>query len=149
MYQVLIQYFQNRIASFFVNEPIIDYQDLVEHIRKVIPVFQSVDDKELKISYKDLDLDTFINIEPTDTFANLHLSEAFRNCGSVGSDVVDKRVLLSVRETDSPFILKKRSSNLVDSSNIDTDGKTASTSNQYKGKYTKPKSFSKSTEIRI
>ena len=48
---------------------------------------------------------TFINIDPREY--QLHLVEAFRNTTSFGSDL-HRRVLLKVRETDSPYLLKKQ-----------------------------------------
>lgn len=112
MYQVIIQYFEERFASFFVEEPIQEYKDLLNRVKKAIPVLRDIKDDEIKISYKDIQLGTFINIDPSEYSGNLHLSEAFRNTTSTGSDV-HRRVHLQVRETDSPFILKKRASRSV------------------------------------
>jgi hypothetical protein len=84
MYKVLIQYFENRFASFFVSEQ--NYQDLVDYVKKVIPAFRYVEDDQLKILYKDIELDTFINIDPSEKCCSLHLSEAFRNSSPTGSD---------------------------------------------------------------
>jgi hypothetical protein len=86
MYKVLIQYFENRFASFFVSEPIQNYKDLVDYVRKVIGAFRYVEDDQLKILYKDIELDTFINIDPSEKCCSLHLSEAFRNSSPTGSD---------------------------------------------------------------
>ena len=115
MFQVIVQYFEDRFASFFVDNPIEAYKDLLEQVRKVIPVPRQISDEDIKISYKDIQLDTFINIDPSEDCKNLHLIEAFRNYTTSGSDVNSyrRRVHLQVRETDSPFLLKKRTSRLA------------------------------------
>lgn len=112
MFQVIVQYFEDRFASFFVDNPIEVYKDLLKQVRKVIPVLRQISDEEIKISYKDIQLDTFINIDPSEDCENLHLIEAFRNYTTTGSDSNSnrRRVHLQVRETDSPFLLKKRTS---------------------------------------
>lgn len=113
MFQVIVQYFEDRFASFFVDKPIELYKDLLQQVRKVVPVLGKLKDEEIKISYKDIQLDTFINIDPSEDCENLHLTEAFRNYTRTGSDVnIYRRVHLQVREVDSPFLLKKRTSRL-------------------------------------
>lgn len=105
MFQVLLQYFEDRFASFFVDEPLSNYQDLLDRVKKAVPMFKGVDDQQIIISYKDLSLQTFINIDRDES---LHVSEAFRNASNCGSDIY-RRVYLKVRESDSPFLLKRRS----------------------------------------
>ena len=105
MFQVLLQYFEDRFASFFVDEPLTNYQDLLDRVKKAVPMFKGVDDQQIIISYKDLSLQTFINIDRDES---LHVSEAFRNASPCGSDIY-RRVYLKVRESDSPFLLKRRS----------------------------------------
>ena len=68
-------------------------------------MFKGVDDQQIIISYKDLSLQTFINIDRDES---LHVSEAFRNASPCGWDIY-RRVYLKVRESDSPFLLKRRS----------------------------------------
>ena len=63
MFQVLLQYFEDRFASFFVDEPLSNYQDLLDRVKKAVPMFKGVDDQQIIISYKDLSLQTFINID--------------------------------------------------------------------------------------
>ena len=87
MFQVLLQYFEDRFASICVDEPLSNYQDLLDRVKKAVPflVFlQGVDDQQIVISYKDLSLQTFINIDRND---NLHASEALRNAFPCGSDI--------------------------------------------------------------
>ena len=84
MFQVVVQYFGDRFASFFVENPIEDDRELLEQVRKVIPVIREVKDKEIKILYKDIQLDTFISIDPSGHCENLHLIEAFRNSTTTG-----------------------------------------------------------------
>ena len=105
MFQVLLQYFEDRFASFFVDEPLTNYQDLLDRVKKAVPMFKGVDDQQIIISCKDLSLQTFINIDRDES---LHVSEAFRNASPCGSDIY-RRVYLKVRESDSPFLLKRRS----------------------------------------
>ena len=40
-----------------------NYQDLLDSVKKVVPFLQGVDDQQIIISYKNLSLQTFINIE--------------------------------------------------------------------------------------
>ena len=103
MFQVLLQYFEDRFASFFVDEPLTNYQDLLDRVKKAVPMFKGVDDQQIIISYKDLSLQTFINIDRDES---LHVSETFRNASPCGSDIY-RRVYLKVRESDSPFLLKR------------------------------------------
>ena len=87
MFQVIVQYFEDRFASFFVDKPIEVYKDLLQQVRKVVPVLRQIKDEEIKISYKDIQLDTFINIDPSEDCESLHLAEAFRNYTRTDSDV--------------------------------------------------------------
>ena len=79
MFQVLLQYFEDRFASFFVDEPLSNYQDLLDRVKKAVPMFKGVDDQQI-----DLSLQTFINIDRDES---LHVSEAFRNASPCGSDI--------------------------------------------------------------
>ena len=63
MFQVLLQYFEDRFASFYVVEPLSNYQDLFSCVRKAVPFVQGVDNQQIVISYKDRFLQTFINID--------------------------------------------------------------------------------------
>ena len=102
MFQVLLQYFEDRFASFFVHEPLTNYQDLLDRVKKAVPMFKGVDDQQIIVSYKDLSLQTFINIDRDES---LHVSEAFRNASPCGSDIY-RRVYLKVRDRLSVFIEK-------------------------------------------
>ena len=73
MFQVLLQYFEDRFASFFVDEPLTNYRDLLDRVKKAVPMFKGVDDQQIIISYKDLSLQTFINIDRDES---LHVSDA-------------------------------------------------------------------------
>ena len=84
MFQVLLQYFEDRFASFFVDEPLTNYQDLLDRVKKAVLMFKGVDDQQIIMSYKDLSLQTFINIDRDES---LHVSEAFRNALPCGSDI--------------------------------------------------------------
>ena len=86
-------------------EPLINYQDLFERVKKAVPFLQGDDDQQIVISYKHISLQTFINIDRNES---LHVSEAFRNASPCGSEIY-RRVYLKVRESDSPFLLKRRS----------------------------------------
>ena len=63
MFQVLLQNFEDRFASFYVDEPLSNYQDLLDHVKKAVPFLQGIDDQQIVISYKDLSLQTFISID--------------------------------------------------------------------------------------
>ena len=102
MFQVLLQYFEDRYASFYVQNPITDFLELLERVRKAVPVLKGIPDDQIRISYKDVQLATFVNI---DSHKQLHLQETFRNAFPCGSDSY-RRVHLKVRESDSPFLLK-------------------------------------------
>jgi len=84
MFQVLLQYFEDRFGSFYVDEPLSTYQDLLDRVEKAVPFLQGVDDQQIVISHKDLSLQTFINIDRNDS---LDVSEVFRNASPCGSDI--------------------------------------------------------------
>ena len=71
-------------------------------MKKAVPVLKGIPDDQIRISYKDVQLATFVNI---DSHEQLHLQETFRNAFPCGSDSY-RRVHLKVRESDSPFLLK-------------------------------------------
>ena len=91
-----------KYASFYVQNPITDFTELLERVRKAVPVLKGIPDDQIRISYKDVQLGTFVNI---DSHEQLHLQETFRNAFPCGSDSY-RRVHLKVRESDSPFLLK-------------------------------------------
>ena len=93
------------MQGFFVQEPIQEYKDLLNRVKNAIPVLKDLKDNE--ILYKDMQLDTFINFDPSEYSGNLHLSEAFRNGTSTGSDI-HRLVHLQLRDTDLPFIFTKQ-----------------------------------------
>ena len=102
MYQVLIQYFEDRYATFYVQNPITDFTELLERVKKAVAVLQGIPNDQIRISYKEVRLGTFVNI---DSHEQVHLQETFRNAFPSGSDSY-RRVNLKVRESDSPFLLK-------------------------------------------
>ena len=69
MYQVLIQYFEDRYASFYVQNPI-----SLEQVKKAVAVPRGIPNDQIRISYKDVQLGTFVNI---DSHEQLHLQETF------------------------------------------------------------------------
>ena len=71
-------------------------------MKKAVPVLKGIPDYQIRISYKDVQLGIFVNI---DSHEQLHLQETFRNAFPCGSDSY-RRVHLKVRESDSPFLLK-------------------------------------------
>lgn len=71
-------------------------------MKKAVPVLKGIPDDQIRISYKDVQLGSFVNI---DSHEQLHLQETFRNAFPCGSDSY-RRVHLKVRESDSPFLLK-------------------------------------------
>ena len=42
MFQVLLQYFEDRLASFFVDEPLTNYQDLLDRVKKLYPCLKAL-----------------------------------------------------------------------------------------------------------
>ena len=105
MFQVLVQYLGDRYASFYVNNAIVDYQELLEKVQAIIPYVKQLQANQVRLAYKDLELGSFINIDPAEC---LHMVEMFRNAVPCGSDIY-RRVELKMREIDSPFLLEKRS----------------------------------------
>ena len=103
---VLLQYFEDRYASFYVQNPITDFTELLERVKKVVPVLKGIPDNQIRISYKDVQLGTSVNI---DLHEQLQLQETFQNAFPCGSDSY-RRVHLKVRESDSPFLLKSSQS---------------------------------------
>ena len=81
---MLLEYFEDRFASFYVDEPQSNYQDILDHVKKSVPFVGSIDDQQIIISCKDLSLQTVINI---DTNNGLHISKAFRNALPCGLDI--------------------------------------------------------------
>ena len=51
VFQVLLKYFKDRFASFYVDEPLSNYQDLLGRVKKAVPFLQGVDDQQIVISY--------------------------------------------------------------------------------------------------
>lgn len=102
MFQMLLQYFEEKFAIFYVYEPLSNYKDIFDRVKKAAPFLQVVDDQLIVISYIDLSLQTFINVDRNDS---LHVSEAFRNASPCGSDIY-RRVYLKIRESDPLFYWK-------------------------------------------
>ena len=51
MFQVLLQYFEDRYASFYVQKPITDFTELLERVKKAVPVLKGTPDDQIRISY--------------------------------------------------------------------------------------------------
>ena len=121
MFQVLVRYFGDRCASFFVQEPILEYSLLLQRIKSAIPCFLQLQDEQIRIAYHDVQSGCFININPED---QLHLLEAFKNVVPSGHDRYN-RIDLKVWESDSPSFLRKAATALDGSNankgNIITD----------------------------
>ena len=58
MFQVLLQYFEDRYASFYVQNPITDLTELLERVKKAVPVLKGIPEDQIRISYKDVQLGT-------------------------------------------------------------------------------------------
>lgn len=56
-----------------MDEPLSNYQDHLDRVKKAAPFLQGVDDQQIVISYKDHSLQTFTTIDRNDS---LHVSEA-------------------------------------------------------------------------
>ena len=102
MFQVLFQYFEDRYASFYVVIPITNFTEFLERVKKAVSVLKSIPDDQIRISYKDVQLKTFVNV---DSHEQLNLQETFRSASPYGSGSY-RRVHLKVRESDSLFIPK-------------------------------------------
>ena len=66
-----------------MDEPLSNYQDLLDRMKKAVPFLQGVDDQQIVISYKDLSLQTFINIdrnESTREYSKNSTTTLGRNC---------------------------------------------------------------------
>ena len=50
-----------------MDEPLNNYQDLLGRVKKALPFIQGIDNQHIVISYKDLSLQTFINIDRNDS----------------------------------------------------------------------------------
>ena len=103
MFEVLVRYFGDRCASFFVEEPILKYSLLLERIKSVIPCYLELRDEQIRIAYYDVQSGCFINITSE---VQLHLFEAFKNVVPNGHDRYD-RIYLKVWESNSPSFLRK------------------------------------------
>jgi len=68
-------------------------------ILRAVP-FWNEKSSNLRIAYKDVELNSFINIEADEP---MHLVEAFRNARNSGSDVY-RRVEIKVRERDCSYV---------------------------------------------
>ena len=108
MFQVLVCYFGDRCASFFVEEPILEYSLLLQRIKSAIPSFLQLQDEQIRLAYHDVQSGCFININPED---QLHLLEAFKNVFPSGHDCYN-RIDLKVWESDSPSFLRKAATGL-------------------------------------
>ena len=83
MFQVLVQYLGGRYASFYVDKAIDDYHELLKRVTTVILYLKQLQAKQVRLEYKDLQLGSYININPAEC---LHMAEVFRNAVACGSD---------------------------------------------------------------
>ena len=74
LFHMLLQYFEDGYVSFCVDEPLNNYQDLLDRVKKA------------ELFYKDLSLQAFTGIDVDRNFS-LHVSEAFKNTLPCGSDI--------------------------------------------------------------
>ena len=72
-----------KYASFYVQNPITDFTELLERVKKAVPVLKFIPDYQIRISYKDVQMGIFVNI---DSHEQLHLQETFRNAFPCRSD---------------------------------------------------------------
>ena len=101
MFQVLVHYFGDGCAIFFVEEPILEYFLLLQRIKSAIPCFLELQDEQIHIAFHDVQSGCFVNINPED---QLHLLDAFKNVLPSGHDCYN-RINLKVWESDSPSFL--------------------------------------------
>jgi len=71
MFQVPLQYFEDRYTSFYIQNPITNFTELLEQVKKAVPVLKGIPDNQIRILYKDVQLGTFLNI---DSHEQLHLA---------------------------------------------------------------------------
>ena len=103
MFQVLVRFFEERYCSFFVDEPILEYNLLIQRIKSAIPCISQLCDDQIRVAYQDVASGCFINI---DCQEKMHLVETFRNFVTLERSGYD-RVNLKIWESDSPFIFRK------------------------------------------
>ena len=95
MFQVLLQYFEDRFAIFYVDGPLSNHQDIPDRAKNAVPFLPGVDDQQIVISYKCFFAN--INIDRNDS---LHVSETFRNDSPFQSEIY-RRVYLKVETVRS------------------------------------------------
>ena len=67
MFQVLVQYLATDIyASFYVDKAIDDYHELLKKVTTVIVNLKQLQAEQVKLAYKDLQLGSYINIDPAE-----------------------------------------------------------------------------------
>ena len=72
-----------------MDEPLINYQDLLDRVKKAVPFFQGDDDQQIVISYRHIPFQTFINIDRNES---LHVSEAFGTLRLVDQKFTDESI---------------------------------------------------------
>ena len=72
-----------------MDEPLINYQDLLDRVKKAVPFFQGDDDQQIVISYRHISFQTFINIDRNES---LHVSEAFGTLRLVDQRFTDESI---------------------------------------------------------
>ena len=51
MFLVLVRYFGDRCASFFLEEPILEYSLLLQRVKSAIPCFLQLQDEQIRLAY--------------------------------------------------------------------------------------------------
>ena len=102
-FQVLLQYFEDRSASFLRGGATEQLLRSSSREKSCAIFWRRFRPANRNMAYKDISFQTFINVDGN---YSLHVSEAFRNASPSGSDIY-RRVYLKVRESDSPFFIEK------------------------------------------
>ena len=67
MFQVLLQYFDDIFASFFAEEPLSNYNELLDRLKNAIPFRQCVDNEEMTFMSQYMYVDVKTNIKGNQT----------------------------------------------------------------------------------
>ena len=135
MYQILVEYLDKRLSSIFVDDELKSFKDILSKIKEVVPYAAQFKDEQLRVMYRDVATESFININPQD---DRTMAEVFRNAKDCGSETF-KRIELKIREADSPMFTRyssagKMPSALPKSDNIQ-ESSLSSRSSSRKGLY--------------
>jgi len=145
MYQVVVQYLEDRYASFYVDHAIESYQLLLKKVKSCIPYLRNVNERDIRISYKDIQLDQYINIDSEES--GLHLSEAFRNVFKSESGY--SRIQLKARECDSPFRSRSKGQSETDNMPVRRGNSHAESKSAKSLVFPKPNPLSRAVDWKI